>query len=96
MEVKLIEKTQALTLGTDGHSRDDGDFVPALTMPMYGSLATGGPGFDHMGHQQESGFVGKDDVGTHPRSFFFTRGQSCRFQRSMAGSFRSTARFSGF
>jgi len=28
-------------LGTDGHSRDDGDFVPAVTMPMYGSLAAG-------------------------------------------------------
>jgi hypothetical protein len=48
-----------------------------------------------MGDQQESGFVGKDDVGTHPRSFS-TRGRSCRFQRSMAGSLRSAARFSGF
>jgi hypothetical protein len=35
-------------------------------------------------------------VGAQPRSVFFTRGHSFRFQRSIASSFRSTARFSGF
>ena len=96
VEVKLIEKAQLLAFGTDGDSRDDGDFVTAVGMPMHRSLATGRPGLDHMRDQQESGFVGKDDVGAQPHSVFFTRGQSFRFQRSMASSFGSMARFSGF
>jgi hypothetical protein len=96
VEVKLIEKVQVLAPGTDRHSRDDGDFVAAVAVPVYRSLASGRPGLDHIRDQQEPGFVGKDDVGTQPRSVFFTRGQSFCFQRSIASSFRSTARFSGF
>lgn len=96
VEVKLVEKAQALELGTDGDSRDDGDFVTAVTVPVHRSLAARRPGLDHIRDQQESGFVGKDDVGAQPRSVFFTRGHSFRFQRSIASSSRSTARFSGF
>ena len=96
VEVKLIEKAQALALRADGNARDDRDLVPAAAMPMHGSLAAGRPGLDDIRDQQESGFVGKDDMGTQPRSLFFTRGQSCRFQRSIASSSRSTARFFGF
>ena len=96
VEVELVEKPQALALGTDGDSRDDGDFVPAVTVPVHGSLTSRRPGLDHMRDQQESGFVGKDDVGAQPRSVFFLRGHSFCFQRSIASSFRSTARFSGF
>ena len=96
VEVELVEKPQALALRTDGDSRDDGDFVPAVTMSGHGSLASRRPGLDHIRDQQESGFVGKDDVGAQPRSVFFTRGHSFCFQRSIAASFRSTARFSGF
>ena len=96
VEIKLIEKPQALALGADGDSRDDGDFVTAVTMPMHGGLASGRPGLDHTRDQQESGFVGKDDVGAQPRSVFFTRGHSFCFQRSVSASFRSIARFSGF
>ena len=96
VEVKLVEKAEVLAFGTDGDSRDDGDFVTSVAMPMHRSLAPGRPGLDNIRDQQESGFVGKDDVGTQPRSVFFTRGQSFRFQRSIASSFRSIARFSGF
>jgi hypothetical protein len=35
-------------------------------------------------------------VGTQPRSVFFTRSQSWRFQRSIFSSSRSKARRSGF
>ena len=96
VEVKLVEQAQALALRADGDSRDDGDFVAAVTVPMHGGLASRCPGFDHIRDQQESGFVGKDDVGAQPRSVFFMRGHSFRFQRSMTSSFRSIARFSGF
>lgn len=96
VEVELVEKPQTLAFGTDGHSRDDGDFVPAVTMSVHRSLASRRPGLDHIRDQQESGFVGKDDVGAQPRSVFFTRGHSFCFQRSIASSLRSTARFSGF
>ena len=96
VKVKLVIKTQALALRAHGDSRDDRDFVTAVTMPMHGCLAAWGPGLDHIRDQQESRFVGKDDVGTQPRSVFFTRGQSFCFQRSISFSFRSMARFSGF
>ena len=96
VEVELVEKPQLLALGADGHSRDDGNFVPTVTVPVHRSLASRRPGLDHIRDQQESGFVGKDDVGTQPRSVFFTRGHSFCFQRSIAASFLSTARFSGF
>jgi len=96
VEVKLVEKAQALALRADGDSRDDGDFVTAVTMPMHGGLASGRPGLDHTRDQQESGFVGEDDVGAQPRSVFFTRGHSFCFQRSISASLRSIARFSGF
>ena len=96
VEIELVEKPQALALGAHGDSRDDGDFVPAVTVPVHRSLAPRCPGLDHMRDQQESGFVGKDDVGAQPRGVFFTRGHSFCFQRSISSSFRSTARFSGF
>jgi len=96
VEVELVEKPQALALRTDGDSGDDGDFVPAVTVPVHRSLPSWRPGLDHIRDQQESGFVGKDDVGAQPSSVFFTRGHSFRFQRSIVSSFRSTARFSGF
>ena len=96
VEVKLVEKAQMLALGADGDSRNDGDLVPSVTMPMHGSLAARGPSLDHIRDQQEPGFVREDDIGAQPRSVFFTRGQSFRFHCRIASSSRSTARFSGF
>jgi len=64
-------------------------------MPMYGSLAAGAQVLTTWGDQQNPDSSAKT-MWAPIRAAFFTRGQSCRFQRSMAGSFRSTARFSGF
>ena len=96
VEVDLVEKAQMLALRTDSDSRDDGEFVATIAMTMHRSLAPRRPGLDNIRDQQESGFVGKHDVGAQPRSVFFTRGQSFRFHCSIASSSRSTARFFGF
>ena len=52
VEVKLVEKPQALAFGTDGDSRDDGDFVPAVAVPVHRSLASWRPGLDYIRDQQ--------------------------------------------
>ena len=95
-EPKLIIEAEMFSLGTDGDSRDDGDSVSPIPMAQNRSLAPRGPGLDHVGDQQEPGFVDEDEVGAQPRSVFFTRGHSFCFQRWMAGSSRSTARRCGF
>ena len=96
LEVELIVETQVVSSRADGDPRDDRDFVPPIAMTMNRSAATGRPGLDHVGDQQESGLVGEDEMGAQPSSVFFTRGQSFRFQRWMASSSRSMARVSGF
>lgn len=96
LEIELVVEAQTMSPRADGDSRDDRDFVPPIAMTMNRSLPPWRPGPDHIRDQQEPGFVGEDDVGAQPRSVFFTRGQSSRFQRSMASSFRSAARVSGF
>jgi hypothetical protein len=96
VEPKLVIEAEVLSLGTDGDARDNGDFLSAIPMAQDRGLAPRGPGLDHVGDQQEPGFVDEDEVGTQPRSVFFTRGQSFCFQRVMACSSRSRARRSGF
>jgi hypothetical protein len=59
-------------------------------------LAAGAPGLAHGRDQQEARFVEEKQMGSQPCGVFFTRGQSVRFQRSMASSSRSRARRSGF
>lgn len=54
------------------------------------------PGLAHTGDQEEARFVDEDEVGTQPRSVFFTRGQSRRFHLVMRASSRWRARASGF
>ena len=96
VEPKLVIKAEMLSLGTDGDSRDNGDSLAPIPMTQDRSLAPRGPGLDHVGDQQEPGFVDEDEVGAQPRGVFFTRGQSFCFQRLMANSSRSSARRSGF
>ena len=48
VEIKLVEEAQVLALGTDRDSRDDGDFVTAVTVPVHRSLAARRPGLDHV------------------------------------------------
>ena len=97
--VKKEEIVEAQVMPPRAHrnSGNDGDLVaPSLAMAKNGSLALRSPGSDHVGDQEEARFIGKDDVRTQPRSVFFIRGQSFRFQRGMAFSSRSSARRSGF
>src|SRR5437879_5239968 len=92
-----IVKAQLLPLGAQRNSGYDGDLVSSpLAMTMNGSLPFRRPGSDHRGDQEEAGFVRKYDVGTQPRSVFFTRGQFLCFQRLIFPSSRSNARRSGF
>ncbi len=95
--VQQIVEAQPVALGAHRNSGNDEDLVaPSLAMAINGSLPLRSPGPDHVGDQEEARFVGKDDVGTQPRSVFFIRGQSFCFQRGMAFSSRSSARRSGF
>ena len=95
-EPEMVVKAEVLSFRTDGDSRDGRDLVPPIAMAKDWSAAAGCPGFDDIRDQEESGFVGKHEVGAQPRSVFFTRGHSFCFQRSMASSSRSMARVSGF
>ena len=81
---------------TDCDSGYSGDTVMAVAVGHDRRLADGTPRLMHRRDQEKPRFVYKDDVGAHPRGVFFTRGQTCRFQSSMAASLRSRARSSGF
>ena len=89
-------EAEAVALGADGDAGDDRDAVVAVPVIHVRSVATPRPGPAQGWDQEEARLVDEDDVGTQPRSVFFTRGQSLRFQRSMASSSRSSARRSGF
>ncbi len=80
----------------DCDAGDRGDTVMAVAVGHDRRLADGAPRLMHRRDQEKPGFVYKNDVGTQPRGVFFTRGQTCRFQSSMAASLRSRARSSGF
>ena len=84
------------TPGSNGDARNHGDAIMPVAMMNDGCLSARSPGLSHRGNQEEARLVDEDDVGTQPRSVFFTRGQFLRFQRSMTSSFRSSARRSGF
>ncbi len=89
-------QANAPTPGSNGDARNHGDAIMPVAMMNDGRLTAGSPGLSHRGDQEEARLVDEDDVGTQPRSVFFTRGQFLRFQRSMTSSFRSSARRSGF
>ena len=84
------------TPGSNGDARNHGDPIMPVAMMNERRLSARRPGLSHRGNQEEARLVDEDDVGTQPRSVFFTRGQFVRFQRSMTSSFRSRARRSGF
>jgi len=89
-------ETQAPALGADRQSADDGYACVVVPVTHDRGLSDGCPGAPDGRDQHEAGFVDEDDVGTQPRSVFFTRGQSRRFHCSMRFSSRSMARRSGF
>ena len=94
--VALEVQTDAPTPGRNGEARDHGDTVMPVAMMNEGRLTARSPGLSHRGDQEEARLIDEDDVGTQPRSVFFTRSQSLRFQRSIFSSSRSRARRSGF
>ncbi len=96
LRVALEVQADAPTPGCKGDARDHGDAIVPGAMMNDGRLTARSPGLSHRGDQEEARLVDEDDVGTQPRSVFFTRGQVRRFQRSMASSSRSKARRSGF
>ena len=94
--VALEVQADAPTPGSNREARDHRDAIMPVVMMNEGRLSARSPGLSHRGNQEEARLVDEDDVGTQPRSVFFTRGQFVRFQRSMTSSFRSSARRSGF
>ncbi len=61
VEVEEIVEAQVLSLGADGDSGDDGDFISAsLAMTLKGGAALGRPSLGHQGSQQKARFIGKD------------------------------------
>jgi len=49
LEPEPVVEAQVVSLGADGDSRDDRDFVPPIAMTMNRGAATGRPGLDHVG-----------------------------------------------
>ncbi len=96
VRVALEVQADAPTPGSKRDARDHGDAIMPVAMMNDGRLTARSPGLSHCGDQEEARLVDEDDVGTQPRSVFFTRGQFVRFQRSMNSSSRSSARRSGF
>ena len=95
-DVALEIQADAPTPGCKGDARDHGDPIMSVAMMNDGRLTARSPGLSHRGDQEEARLVDEDDVGTQPCSVFLTLGQVRRFQRSIASSFRSSARRSGF
>jgi len=96
LRVALEVQADAPTPGGNGDARDRGDAIMPVAIMNDGCLTARSPGLSHRGDQEEARLVDEDDVGTQPRSFFFTRGQSLRFHRSIFSSSRSKALRSGF
>ena len=94
--VALEVQADAPTPRCKGDARDHGDAIMPVAMMNDGRLSARSPGLSHRGDQEEARLVDEDDVGTQPRSVFFTRGQFLRFHRSIFSSSRSRALRSGF
>ncbi len=95
LRMALEVQSDAPTPGRNRETRDHGDAIMPVAMMNEGRLTARGPGLSYRGDQEEARLVDDDNVGTQPRSVFFTRTQSFRFQRSIFSSSRSRARRSG-
>ncbi len=96
LRVETVVQAETAAARAHGDSRDDGDPVSPLVVVKDWRLSARGPRLVHTRDQEEARLVDENDVGAQPRSFFFTRGQSLRFQRLIRSSLRSKARRSGF
>ena len=75
----LKVQADAATPRSKGDARDHGDAIMSVAVMNDGRLAARSPGLSYRGDQEEARLVDEDDVGTQPRSVFFTRGQVRRF-----------------
>ncbi len=96
LHVALEVQANALAADRDGDSRDHRDAIVPVAMTEERRLPARRPGLPNRGNQEEARLVDENDVGTQPRSVFFTCGQFLRFHRSIFSSSRSKARRSGF
>jgi len=94
--VQLTVQSAMKPLRTDGDAGDCGDAVVTIAMAHDRRLTDRAPCLPNGRNQEETAFVGEDDVGCQPCGVFFTAGQTVRFHCSMSASFRSSARRSGF
>ncbi len=96
LRVELKVQVEALAAGRHRDPRDDREPFASVDVVHRGRLAHGSPGGGDRGGQLEARFVGEDEVGTHPRGVFFTRGHSSRIKRRISALLRSSASFCGF
>ena len=96
LRVQRVVETEVFALGTDRNARDHRDAVALLMMANDRGPATRRPGSANGRDQEKPGLVDEHQIGAQPRSVFFIRGHSWRFQCSIAASSRSKARLRGF
>jgi len=64
----------------DGDTGDRGDAVMTVPMVQDWCLTDWAPCLPDSRNQEETAFVGEDDVGCQPCGVFFTAGQTIRFR----------------
>ena len=96
LTVELAIQPKTSPRGADRQRGNGRELVVLVGVSNAGSLAARSPGTADRRDQEISGFVDKSEMGTQPGRVFFMRGQSRRFQASMAASSRCVARRSGF
>ena len=89
-------QAQMVTTRTDRKTGDNGNAIISKPMTNPRRLANRSPGLPDGGNEQKTGFIDENQVGDQPLGVFFTSSQSLCFQSSIACSFRSMARLSGF
>ncbi len=96
--VGMHTKVQAETTSLRAHrqSADHRDPIATVVVANNGCLPDRRSGAPYGRNHHEAGFVGKDEMGTQPRSVFFTCGHRLRFHSSIFCSSHPSARRSGF
>jgi len=94
MQAKV--KSEPAAARADRQTTNYRDSFAPIVMAQQRCLPAWRPSAAHRRNHHESGFVGKDEVGTQACSVFFTRDHSSRFQRPIFASLRSSARRCGF
>lgn len=80
----------------EGQAGNGRELLPGEAVLKNRCLTTQAPSAGHTGPFAQSGFVDEDDGAVLSLGFFLSAGQPCRFHRTISGSLRWMARFSGF